>query len=53
MFQFRNGSLQVESVPLESIAREYGTPCYVYSRAALCIAGRARPRSWQTVPRRT
>jgi diaminopimelate decarboxylase len=35
MFQFRDGSLHAESVPLESIAREYGTPCYVYSRAAL------------------
>jgi diaminopimelate decarboxylase len=36
MFQFRDGSLHAESVPLEFIAREYGTPCYVYSRAALC-----------------
>src|SRR5450631_2469580 len=34
-FEFRNGSLHAESVPLEAIAREYGTPCYVYSRAAL------------------
>jgi diaminopimelate decarboxylase len=34
MFRFRNGSLHAESVPLEAMAREYGTPCYVYSRAA-------------------
>jgi len=25
----------MESVPLETIARQFGTPCYVYSRAAL------------------
>ena len=35
MFEFRNGTLHAESVPLEAIAREFGTPCYVYSRAAL------------------
>jgi diaminopimelate decarboxylase len=38
MFEFRNGSLYAESVPLEAIAREFGTPCYVYSRAALAAA---------------
>jgi diaminopimelate decarboxylase len=35
MFEFRNGSLHAESVPLDAIAHEFGTPCYVYSRAAL------------------
>ncbi len=35
MFQFRNGSLYAESVSLDAVAREFGTPCYVYSRAAL------------------
>jgi diaminopimelate decarboxylase len=29
------GELFVEAVPLSTIAREFGTPCYVYSRAAL------------------
>lgn len=38
MFEFRHGSLHAESVPLETIAREFGTPCYVYSRAALAAA---------------
>ncbi len=38
MFGFRHGSLHAESVPLEAIAREFGTPCYVYSRAALAAA---------------
>ncbi len=38
MFEFRHGSLHAESVPLEAIARQFGTPCYVYSRAALIAA---------------
>ena len=38
MFEFRNGSLHAESVPLDAIAHEFGTPCYVYSRAALAAA---------------
>lgn len=31
----QNQQLFVESLPLADIARQYGTPCYVYSRAAL------------------
>ena len=38
MFAFHNGWLHAESVPLEAIAREFGTPCYVYSRSDLCAA---------------
>ena len=34
-FQLRDGRLQAESIPLDDIARRFGTPCYVYSRAAL------------------
>ena len=34
-FAHREGVLHAESVSLEAIARDYGTPCYVYSRAAL------------------
>ena len=34
-FEFADGVLCAESVPLETIARRYGSPCYVYSRAAL------------------
>ncbi len=34
-FQYRNGALCAEQVPLADIAAQYGTPCYVYSRAAL------------------
>lgn len=34
-FELRNGLLHAESVPLPEIARQFGTPAYVYSRAAL------------------
>ncbi len=34
-FAYRNGVLCAEDLPLEDIARRFGTPCYVYSRAAI------------------
>ena len=34
-FQYQNGRLFAEQVALEDIARRYGTPCYVYSRATI------------------
>ncbi len=34
-FNYRNDQLYAEEVPLESIAKRYGTPCYVYSRATI------------------
>jgi diaminopimelate decarboxylase len=34
-FAYRGGTLCAEGVPLEDIARRFGTPCYVYSRAAI------------------
>lgn len=34
-FTYRNGELYAEDVPLAAIARQYGTPCFVYSRAHL------------------
>lgn len=34
-FQYHNGRLFAEDVPLEQIAQRYGSPCYVYSRATL------------------
>ncbi|MCW5575524.1 MAG: diaminopimelate decarboxylase [Burkholderiales bacterium] len=39
-FGYRNGELHAEDVPLSRIAAEFGTPCYVYSRAALTGAWR-------------
>lgn len=34
-FSYRGGVLCAEQVPLESIGERFGTPCYVYSRAAI------------------
>jgi diaminopimelate decarboxylase len=34
-FGYRGGVLHAEGVDLRRIAAEYGTPCYVYSRAAI------------------
>lgn len=34
-FAYRDGALHAEQVPLEEIARRFGTPCYVYSRAGI------------------
>ncbi|MCK0715040.1 diaminopimelate decarboxylase [Chromohalobacter sarecensis] len=32
-FNYRDGQLYAEDVPLADIAKRFGTPCYVYSRA--------------------
>ncbi len=40
-FDYRNGELQAEAVPFAQIAERYGTPCYVYSRAAITDTYRA------------
>src|SRR6185295_10299980 len=34
-FAYRDGELHAEGVPLSAIAARFGTPCFVYSRAAL------------------
>ncbi len=34
-FDYRDGELHAEDVPLRRIAQEHGTPCFVYSRATL------------------
>jgi diaminopimelate decarboxylase len=40
-FSYIANELHAEKVPLSRIAERYGTPCYVYSRAALTEAWRA------------
>ena len=40
-FAYRDETLHAEAVPLDRIAEKFGTPCYVYSRAALEAAYRA------------
>ena len=34
-FHYADGTLYAERIPLNDIAAQYGTPCYVYSRAAI------------------
>jgi diaminopimelate decarboxylase len=34
-FNYHNGVLCAEQVPLDAIADQYGTPCYIYSRATI------------------
>ncbi|HEY7238217.1 MAG TPA: diaminopimelate decarboxylase [Burkholderiales bacterium] len=34
-YSYRDGVLHAEEVPLDELARRFGTPCYVYSRAAI------------------
>jgi diaminopimelate decarboxylase len=40
-FEYRNGILHAEAVPLAQIAERYGTPCYVYTRRGLTDSYRA------------
>jgi len=40
-FVYRDGALHAEGVPLERVAATFGTPCFVYSRAALEATYRA------------
>lgn len=49
-FQYRNGELYCEDVPLARIAKEVGTPCYVYSHATLIRHFRAFDSAFQNVP---
>jgi diaminopimelate decarboxylase len=37
-YAYRNGVLHAEQLPLDDIARRFGTPCYVYSSAAIAAA---------------
>ena len=46
-FQFVNGELHCEEVPLERIVREVGTPAYVYSRETLMRHFRAFDEAFQ------
>ncbi len=44
-FSYRAARLHCEEVPLDAVAREVGTPCYVYSHAALAAAFDALDRA--------
>ncbi|MDG1157564.1 MAG: diaminopimelate decarboxylase, partial [Litorivicinaceae bacterium] len=34
-FQYRDGELYAEDVPVSEIASRFGTPCFIYSKATL------------------
>lgn len=49
-FELKNGALHAEDVPLETIAREVGTPVYVYSRATLTRHARVFREALSALP---
>lgn len=49
-FEYRNGELFAEDVPLSAIALRHGTPCYVYSRATLERHWHAFDRAFASLP---
>ncbi len=49
-FQYRDGELFAEDVPLRAIAEQHGTPCYVYSRATFERHWRAFDNAFGTHP---
>lgn len=49
-FAYRDGELHAEGVPLSAIAERFGTPCYVYSRAALETSYRDFDAAFAGVP---
>ena len=49
-FELKNGELYAEDVPLAVIAREVGTPVYVYSRATLVRHARVFREALSALP---
>ncbi len=49
-FSYRGGRLCAESVPLEDLARRFGTPLYVYSHATLTGHFERLDRAFAGVP---
>jgi len=49
-FQYRDGQLYAEDVPLAQIAQKWGTPCYVYSRATFERHWRAFDEAFKAQP---
>ena len=50
-FELSNGELHAENVPLAAIAREVGTPVYVYSRATLARHARVFREALSALPK--
>src|SRR5574339_485641 len=49
-FEYRNGELHCEQVPVSQIAKEVGTPCYIYSHATLVRHFRAYDSAFKNIP---
>ena len=49
-FKYREGELYCEDVPLSRIAKEVGTPCYVYSHHTLVRHFRVYDSAFQNIP---
>lgn len=49
-FAFADGELHAERVPLSAVAAAFGTPCYVYSRAALEASYREYASALEAIP---
>lgn len=49
-FEYRQGELYCEQVPVSRIVKELGTPCYVYSHATLVRHFQAYDRAFAAIP---
>ena len=49
-FHYRQGELYCEDVPLSRIAKEVGTPCYVYSHHTLVRHFRVYDGAFKNIP---
>jgi diaminopimelate decarboxylase len=49
-FDYRNGEMFAEEMPIKQIAKEVGTPAYIYSLAALRQQFRVFDRAFSSVP---
>lgn len=49
-FEYRHGELYCEQVPVSQIAKEIGTPCYIYSHATLARHFRVYDSAFKNIP---
>jgi len=49
-FEYRQGELYCEHVPVSQIAKQVGTPCYIYSHATLTRHIRAYDHAFKNIP---
>ena len=49
-FEYRQGELHCEQVPISQIVKEVGTPCYIYSHATLTRHYRVYESAFKNIP---